>query len=172
MSDPTNPSHGYDVPYTLEKPRANRRMLTDTMLAHLYGASPWLRLIGIVGIGYSAVLAIGGLFFFAPAMDYLWDGVAGFGFNGAILGFIGAWSGMIYLASGLFIFVPSFFTYRFGQKIRGYAKTGNERDLELAFRNNKSLWKFFGILFILGTVLTILAVVFTVLAVVAFEGFL
>jgi len=87
---------------------------------------------------------------------------------------IGVWWGVFYIAMGVIIFIPSLFTYRFGEKIRGYSRTGADVDLELAFRNNKSLWKFYGILFILSIAITILVTVVGVLAMVAlaFEGFL
>ncbi|MCL2192091.1 MAG: DUF5362 family protein [Treponema sp.] len=169
----TNLNYEYEVPSTLEKPKANNRELTDTMLAYLNGASPWLRFIGVLGIVYSAIIVIGGLFFFLPVMEELWDGMLGFGFSELILG-IGIWWGVFYAAIGLCIFLPSLFAYRFGGKIRSYSRTGEARDLELAFKNNKSLWKFFGILCIIGIALSILGTALGILAVMALgmEGFL
>ena len=53
-----------------------------------------------------------------------------------------------YIPLGVLAFFPARFTYKFGQKIRHYLSSGAERDLEEAFKNNKSLWKFSGILII------------------------
>jgi len=174
MSDMMNPRYGHEVPSTLEKPRASQRTLTDTMLAYLNGASPWLKFIGIVGIVYSGFMVIGGLFFFfaTPMLEGLSDGIAGFGFSLEIFGWIGAWWGILYLAVGVCILIPSLYTYKFGAKIRSYAKTGEDMDLELAFKNNKSLWKFYGILFIIGIAFTLLSMVLGLLAVLALGFYL
>jgi len=69
------------------------------------------------------------------------------GFLGAISGGI---LGFVYLVPGVIMFFPGLFIYRFGEKIRSYNRTGAEIDLELAFKNNKSLWKFNGILYIIS----------------------
>jgi|GEM_PF-155378 len=165
MSDMMNPNYGREVPSTLEKPKVIQRTLTDTMLVYLNGASPWLRFIGIMGIIYSGFMVVGGLFFFfaAPALEGLSDGIVGFGFSLEIFGWIGAWWGILYVAMGICILIPSLYTYRFGAKIRSYARTGEDRDLEVAFRNNKSLWKFYGILFIIGIAFVVLSMVLGVL---------
>ena len=49
------------------------------------------------------------------------------------------------LGGAVLIFIPSLFIYRFGERIRSFLRTGIEQELELAFKNNKSLWKFLGI---------------------------
>jgi len=169
MSDMMNPRYGHEVPSTLGKPKASQRTLTDTMLVYLNGASPWLRFIGIMGIVYSGLMVIGGLFFFfaAPMLEGFSEGIMGLGFSFEIFGWIGAWWGILYLAMGLCVLIPSLFTYKFGAKIRSYIMAGEDRDLELAFKNNKSLWKFYGILFIVGIVFVVLSMVFGVLAMVA-----
>jgi len=175
MSDLANSRSEYGVPPTLEKPKpaANGRALTDAMLSHLNGAAPWLRFIGVLGIVFSVLIVLGGLLFFLPVMEGAWDGVLGFGFSDVLFA-IGVWWGLFYVATGLCLFIPSFFAYRFGQKIRVHSRTGEDRDLEIAFKNNKSLWKFCGILCIIGVVLVTLAMPLGALAVLAFglEGFL
>ncbi|MCL2193460.1 MAG: DUF5362 family protein [Treponema sp.] len=173
MSDLTNPHSDYGVSPTLEKPRVNRRVLTDTMLAHLNGAAPWLRFMGVLGIIHSGIIIIGGLLFFFPVMEGVWDGMLGFGFSEVIFA-IGIWWGVFYVAAGLVVLIPSLLAFRFGGKIRSYSRTGEDRDLEIAFKNNKSMWKFCGILCIIGIALGILATVLGILAVMALglEGFL
>ncbi|MDR1279046.1 MAG: hypothetical protein LBK02_09860, partial [Treponema sp.] len=47
-------------------------------------------------------------------------------------------------------FFPALFTYNFGNKIRAYQQSRAEEELENAFKNNKSLWKFLGILTIIS----------------------
>jgi hypothetical protein len=73
-----------------------------------------------------------------------------------------------FIGAGVVMFFPALFTFRFGVKIRSYVSTGLEAELELAFRNNMSLWKFNGILTIIGIaaipVLTIVSVAIIVAA--------
>jgi len=176
MSDMLTPRSGYEVPSTLEKPKASQRSLTDAMLAHLNAASPWLRFVGVLGFVYAGLTVVGGLFSFLllPLMGGLGDMMGGFWFSDGILGWIGAWWGVFYIAIGVIIFIPSLFTYRFGAKIRSYSAAGADADLEMAFRNNKSLWKFYGILYIASIALTVLVTVGGVVLMamaVAAEGF-
>jgi len=169
MSDMMNQHCSHEVPSTLGRPKANQRTFTDAMLAYLNGASPWLRFIGIMGIIYSGLMVGGGLLFFfaVPVMEGISDGIAGFGFSFEIFGWIGAWGGILYMAMGICMLIPSIYVHRFGAKIRSYARTGEDRDLEQAFKSNKSLWKFCGILFISGIVFVVLSMAFGVLAMVA-----
>jgi len=53
------------------------------------------------------------------------------------------------IGAGVLMFFPSLFIYRFGEKIRSYLRVGAEQELEQAFRNNKSFWKFTGIICII-----------------------
>jgi hypothetical protein len=56
---------------------------------------------------------------------------------------------LIYIPVGLLLFFPSHFTFKFGQKLRNYQYSHLSEDLETAFKFNKSLWKFNGILYII-----------------------
>jgi len=53
------------------------------------------------------------------------------------------------LIGALLIFVPSLFLYKTGGRIRSYLRTGADQDLEQAFKNNMSFWKFAGIICII-----------------------
>jgi len=67
---------------------------------------------------------------------------------------------LIYIAMGALYFFPALYTYNFGAKIRSYQLSSSNEDLELAFKNNKSLWKFNGILYIV----LLASVPFTIIA--------
>ena len=143
MSDIINP---YESPENLsvpEKPLESRSALTETMLNYLKDASPWLRFIGVLGFIASGLMCIGGIIFMIvmfAASNFVDD------VGGALSGLIG----LIYVPMGALYFFPARFTYKFGAKIRDYRFTNADEDLELAFKNNKSLWKFLGILAIIG----------------------
>jgi hypothetical protein len=135
------------------KPLATQGLLTETMLFYLKGTSPWLRFIGIAGFITLGLYALIGLTMIA--------GVRSFG--SAIPGWSGAMSavfGVFYLGAIVLMFFPVLFIFRFGRKIKRYVHTGNDDDLEQAFKNNKSLWKFMGILSIITLSFLAITVVF------------
>jgi hypothetical protein len=145
MPEGTNP---YQIPQTEiapVKPLVSGGLLTEVMLKYLKAASPWLRFIGILSYIGSGFLMLGGLaaMIILPSMgrfDTIVPGVEPFDRG------MGAAFGAVYLVSGIFMFIPARFIYKFGSKIRGYFLSHREEDLEEALKNNKSFWKFYGIL--------------------------
>jgi hypothetical protein len=146
VSDIENPWQIPQSQSVAEQPLTGQAVLTDTMLRYLREASPWLRFIGILGYIGSGLMCAGGLIF----AIVLFAGVSLFEELGAIAGGLGGFIGLLYLALGALLFLPARFTYTFGAKINSYLLGNSERELELAFRNNKSLWKFYGILCIIN----------------------
>jgi hypothetical protein len=110
------------------------------MVHYLQEASPWLRFLGVLGFIGSGLMALGG-FVFIVLVVLLSDLAGEFG---GIIG--GGFIGILYIVLGLLSFFPAKFGYTFGAKIRLYTQSNSERDLEDAFKNNRSLWKFCGIL--------------------------
>ena len=138
MSDSENPYNSPESQIVPEKSQSAGN-LTDTMLGYLKGAAPWLRFIGIlgfIGCGFVALGAIIALFGTSVLSSFMEE------LNNFPMWILSP----IYFGSGLLIFFPSLFTYRFGDKIRKYQLSNSDEDLEQAFKNNKSYWKFCGIL--------------------------
>jgi hypothetical protein len=150
MADDINP---YQSPQNPVNPAANSSgQLTENMLRYLKGASPWLRFVGIVGFIACGFLALIGLvFLFSPsAWGSFWSEIPGFGdYTGDAGAVVGVAMGLYFFIAALLYFFPALFQYKFGSKIRGYLQSGSDQDLETAFKNNKSLWKFNGILLII-----------------------
>jgi hypothetical protein len=151
MSDNVNP---YQSPQNPVSPAAEASdRLTETMIRYLKEASPWLRFVGIVGfIGCGSLVLLGLIFLFLfSAAGFLWESVPGLE---DLSGALGAASGIVlaiyFFIIALLCFFPSLFQYNFGTKIRNYLRTNSGQDLETAFKNNKSLWKFNGILLIIS----------------------
>ena len=155
MSDTANPYQSPEATAAPIQPLVAQGTLTEIMLVYLKGASPWLRFVGILGIISAGMTAFSGLtaFAFIPMMNQIWGEIPGFEtvFSGnQFLGAIFSGSMAVFcIGGGALAFFPSFFVYRFGDKIRSYLRTGTDQDLELAFKNNKSLWKFNGIICII-----------------------
>jgi hypothetical protein len=152
MSDAVNPYQSPETAVVPEKPLAIQGTLTETILIYLKGAAPWLRFVGIFGfINAGFVILIGfSMTPFISIMNRTWADMPGFEsytgfFSAAFSGFMV----VILIGAGLLLFLPSLYILRFGEKIRSYLRTGADQDLESAFKNNKSLWKFMGILCII-----------------------
>ena len=152
MSEAVNP---YQSPETLAvpvKPLLVQGSLTETMLIYLKKTSPWLRFIGILGFIGSGVVVLWGvsMFVFVPMIWRTWDHIPGFESFGGIMGAAyGVVMAALSIVGALLVFLPALFLYRFGDKIRNYLRTGADQDLELAFKNNKSFWKYVGIICII-----------------------
>ena len=153
MSDALNPYQSPEAALNPANPLTAQGTLTEPMLVHLKGASPWLRFLGVLGFIAAGLTALSGIALFAvlPMVSRLWGEIPGFeavfsGFWGAALS---GTTAVFCIGGGALMFFPSLFIYRFGEKIRSYLRTGSDSELELAFKNNKSLWKFAGIISII-----------------------
>jgi sterol desaturase/sphingolipid hydroxylase (fatty acid hydroxylase superfamily) len=138
------PENPYESPQT-EADAINPlsgRVLTENMLFYLRGAAPWLRFVGIAGFIFIGLLVIGVLVLMAGA--------------GSLAETLGIPSGtstllfIIYLPSLAIGFVYFLFIYKFGNKIQAYLRSGDNNELENAFKNNKSLWTLTGVMFIIS----------------------
>jgi len=129
-----------ESPIIPETPQNTGVMLSEKMLRYLSDAAPWLQFIGILGFIGCGLLVITGI-------------ISAIGFSA--MSFLESdnfpvWIiTLIYIPMGVLFFFPALFTYNFGRKIRSYRFSNSPEDLELAFKNNKSLWKFYGIVCII-----------------------
>ena len=174
MSDTSNPYQSPSANTEIVKPLDKQGVLTGTMLKHLSDASPWMRFIGIMGFIGAGLMVLGGLIpliaapfaaridsdILGSASDYL-PGILN-GLSAILIIYA-----LYVIGAGALMFFPAFFTYRFGAKIKEYTTSNSDQDLELAFRNNKSLWKFNGILMIVVLAFFPVMIIIGIVAVVA-----
>jgi flagellar biosynthesis protein FlhB len=66
-----------------------------------------------------------------------------------IVGGVTIFTGVLIIITGVICFFPARFVYNFGNKIKNFLQNNSEEELESAFKNNKSLWKFTGIVTII-----------------------
>ncbi|MDR3201413.1 MAG: DUF5362 family protein [Spirochaetales bacterium] len=131
------------------------------MISYLKGASPWMRFIGIMGFISCGIMILWGISMsFLPALVLqTWE----FEGSGLAAG-MGALVGIVYIIIAVFTFLPARWLYKTGAKIRSYVRTGADADLEEAFRNNKALWKFTGIITIISLAIIPALIILSVLA--------
>jgi len=136
----------YNSPETVAVPEQKQASgnLTETMLSHLRSASPWLRFMGILGFIGSGFIILTGLLFAVFSGTLVYD-IFGAAADAPV------WlASLVYFTAGAVAFFPAFFTFKFGLYIRKFQYSNTDDDLEQAFRNNKLLWKFNGILAIIS----------------------
>jgi uncharacterized membrane protein SirB2 len=143
-----------------ETPLMAQTALTETMLRYLKESSPWLRFVGILGFIACGLMFFGGIIA-AIAM------LAVSAFADELDGFPAGIFGLLYIVLGVVMFFPARFTYSFGAKIRNYQLSNSEQDLELAFKNNKALWKFYGIFCIVNLALIPVGIIGGIVAIAA-----
>jgi hypothetical protein len=158
MSDDMNPYQSPQSPVNPEPDSFAR--LTGVMVRYLKEAAPWLRFIGILSFVGCGFMVLGGILFLIAT--FVRPDITGE--FGGLSGGIGS---IVYIGSGALMFFPARFTYFFGAKLRSYLRTNAEEDLEQALKNNKSLWKFNGIMYIIGLALVPVGIVGAVIAVIS-----
>lgn len=159
MSD--NPYQAPQADISAVNPLISTGTLTETMVFYLKAAAPWLRFMGImsfIGCGILAVVGIG--FIVSGSSIPEIPGMPWFQFFGRGIGFL-------YLILAVAVFFPARFTYSFGSRIRNFLQSNSEHELELAFKSNKSLWKFNGILTIIYLALVPVGIVLSIVAAVS-----
>ena len=162
MSGEVNPYQSPETVAVPVKPLIAQGTFTETMLICLKQASPWLRFVGILGFICAGITAFSSVSFMAiiPQMDQAWSEIPGLNFlSGAFSAIFSGSMILLCLGGAVLIFFPSLFIFRCGERIRSYLRTGTNEDLELALKNNKSLWKFIGIYCIASLALIPLAII-------------
>ena len=145
-------------PYESPQAEANtvaplsERTMTETMIFYLRGAAPWLRFVGIAGfIGLGvAVITIFTVLLAFRSLEGMNEGPLG------QLMMMTPALGILYLPPLVIFFFQTLFIFQFGRKIRAYLQTGENANLEEAFKCNKSLWTLQGIVYIIGLVFVLL----------------
>jgi len=159
MSDYENHYRSPETQIVPEAKQGTGVELTVKMLQYLNEASPWLRFVGILGYitaGFTIFGGIAGMLSFV-AVGSMVDLPSG------IAPAFGALFFIIYLPTGVLTLFLANFIFKFGQKIRYYKLTNSIEELEEALKNNKSLWKFIGILCIVSLALIPVMLILTLI---------
>ncbi|MDE2236026.1 MAG: hypothetical protein KGK44_10865 [Gammaproteobacteria bacterium] len=126
--------------------------LSDRMLESLGATRPWVKFLSIVAFVYAALSLIMGL-----AMSFgLYTGPTRPGEPA----FLNSTFGIFYIVSALvFDAIPGMLLYRYAKAIAGYQESEDSSSFEDALKQQKSVWKYAGILAMIFVVLFMLGVV-------------
>ncbi|MBL7726879.1 MAG: hypothetical protein JNM68_04290 [Dinghuibacter sp.] len=121
---------------------------------YLHDTAGWGKFLAITGIIFSVFMVVFGFYMAAQETRSrrLFESEEAQQAErlGTIIGFI--------IAAAIYIF-PCIMLYRYSDKIRAALATNNQNDLNTAFRAQKTLYIYMGILAILGLLLMLLALV-------------
>jgi hypothetical protein len=117
--------------------------LSETAIDYLTETSKWTKFLSIVGFVFTGLVVLMGVFA-GSLMSFLPTGPMGNMSQG-----MGALFGGIYILMGLLYFFPSWYLFKFSQKLQLALATSNDEELNTAFSNQKSFYKFYGIFVII-----------------------
>jgi len=129
-------------------------VVSENALASLNATRPWVKFLAIMGfIGIGLMVLAGLVMTFAFSMIPTKPGMPQFG--PAI--------GIIYLIFAGIYLMPTLFLYRYSKAIAAIPSAG-QGALEEALKNQKSFWKFMGIVVLIIVCLELLVLVIALLA--------
>lgn len=143
-------------------------VITDTMMLYLRKAYPWIRFLGVLGFimfGLSVLTGLGFTIFGIIQLPGTQVDVDSFASLGTIA------YGLFLIATSVVSFFPARFAYQYGSKLKCYCQTFMESDLEEAFKNNKSLWTFIGVIAIIYlSFIPLMIIAVVIIGVIAVSG--
>lgn len=118
--------------------QSNQLTVSPAASVYLTETGRWAKFLAVLGFCFVALVVIGGLF------------------AGSILSSMGGplpypsfAFGLIYVVIGLVYFFPVYYLFKFATQLKPALQDKNSSDLESAFENLKSHYKFIGILMII-----------------------
>ena len=129
--------------------RSSELKITSHMVDSMRSTRPWAMFISILGF-----ITVG--FMLLAAIVIM---VLGSVLPQEIDGFPAVLMGIMYIIMSFFYLVPSIYLFRYASAIGSFLDTMSESEMESALSNQKSFWKFIGILGIVMIAFAILGVI-------------
>jgi hypothetical protein len=139
----------------------NANLLTVNVKNYLMETARWgkfLAILGYVGLGFLLILSLLMIF----GMSFLSNSLSGMSqlYQTGSLSLVSV--GMMYILIIAIYFFPIYFLHIFSLRIKSGLLTNNASDMELGFKNLKSLFKFMGIVSIVVLSIYVLALIIIV----------
>jgi len=160
-------SNPYSAPAgsTPEVPDGFGTRVSSEAVAQLATTKPWVRFISVItfiGAGFM-MLAAAGMIMFSSVSGKLGDRGVPAGFTGSI----GITLAIVYICMAIVHIFPALKLWKYADAIGSLIQSGSEQDLAAALKQQKSFWKFMGILILSVLVIYILIIVVAI----GFAGF-
>lgn len=117
-------------------------------------AGKWANFLAIVGFVMLGLMVIGAIGMFALGSVL----PMGAGMSSGVMG-------VVYLIMAALYFFPTYYLYNFASRIKVGLKSGSQDDVDQAFMNLKSMFKFVGIMTIIVLSLYIITILFALMAI-------
>ena len=131
-------------------------IVTGNMINALGATKPWTLFISVLGFVSVALMAAIGLAMLAAA---------GF-FKNLGTPLMVSIMGVIYIIMAVLYLIPTIYLYKYSSAVGRFLKAKQAPDMEAALSHQKSLWKFIGILCLIGIIVTVLVFVVLLIALV------
>jgi len=126
---------------------------------YLKETARWAKFMAIMGFIGCGICVLVGLFA-GSIIAGMYSSVGGVGRAGAMGG---AFYSILYIALALLYFFPCLYTFNFASKMQVALRSNDQSQLNLAFKNLKSCYRFVGILTIIWLCLVGLGVIFSII---------
>lgn len=128
--------------------------ITSASQQNLKEAGRWANFLAIVGFVMLGLMVLGAIAMFAL---------------GSILplgsGMSAGAAGVVYILMAALYFFPTYYLYQFSSKIKVGLKSTSQKDVDEAFQNLKSMFKFVGILMIIVLSIYVIIILFALMAI-------
>ncbi len=127
--------------------------LTSSAQRYLDQTRPWARFLSIMTFLMAAFMTLAGITMIVLGIGprFVPSGPGRFGSLGSVEGATG---GLFYIVLAILYLAPGVFLSRYASAIRVLEMTRSPQALEDALRNQKSFWRYIGILTIIGLIFT------------------
>ncbi|MDB5199541.1 MAG: hypothetical protein JWO92_1504 [Chitinophagaceae bacterium] len=131
---------------------SNDLQINPTTESHLTEIAKWGKFLAIMGFIFCGIMVI-----IAFAVGKNMERLSGYGagYNAEVSTGVT----IFYLLIAVLLFFPCLFLYKFSVKMQQSLKSVNQEVFEMSFQNLKAMFKFQGILAIIGLVIWVLALV-------------
>jgi amino acid permease len=126
--------------------------LDETAKAHLLETTRWTKFLAIIGFIFTGLLVVGALL--AITMGSMFSSYPGMGGLGSGLG---AGIGFIYLILAVIYLYPVYALFKFSSCMKRGINTGSQDMITDAFRYQKNMYRFIGIMMIIVIAIYLLA---------------
>ncbi len=118
--------------------------ITDSAKNYLLETAKWGKFLAIAGFIMSGILMLFGLFFGTMYNGMMSRAMGETQAASQVQG-MGFFMGALYVAIAAIYLIPCFYLFKFSKKAKAAVEDSDASDLEEAFLNQKSMFKFFGI---------------------------